>query len=184
MLARTKNTQTSFELQGRFESIFDYKGGYITSFMHVLRAVQKHVPCWNMFQIGMVVCRSEKCAFLIHIPDWYCTNSSYRSCVLNARSWSIKHLCKETKITAKLHLFLYFLFLFLFFFLFFSFFFFFFFFSNKCRATSNSMSKIDIAVCPRHDKVCTVPMWNMFKKCIYIFQNGAIYLCNLNVICI
>ena len=31
--------------------------------MYVLRAVLKHVPSWNMFQIVMV-CRFEKCALI------------------------------------------------------------------------------------------------------------------------
>ena len=40
---------------------------------HVLHAVQKHVPSWNIFQISMV-CRSEKCAFLKHVSDCHPEN--------------------------------------------------------------------------------------------------------------
>ena len=39
----------------------------------MLRAVLKHVPSWNMFQIGMV-CRFEKCAFLKDVSDWHRAN--------------------------------------------------------------------------------------------------------------
>ena len=41
--------------------------------LRVLRAVLKHVPSWNMFQIGMA-CRFEKCAFLKHVSDWHRAN--------------------------------------------------------------------------------------------------------------
>ena len=40
---------------------------------HVLRAVLKHVPFWNIFQIGMV-CLSEKYAFLKNVSDWHRAN--------------------------------------------------------------------------------------------------------------
>ena len=46
---------------------------YVVAISHngdnVLRAVLKHVPSRNMFQIGMVY-RSEKCAFLKHVLDF------------------------------------------------------------------------------------------------------------------
>ena len=45
----------------------------ITLYLYVLRAVLKHVPSWNMFQIGMVR-RFEKCAFLKYVLDWPSTN--------------------------------------------------------------------------------------------------------------
>ena len=43
------------------------------SYVYVLRAALKHVPSWNIFQIGLV-CRSEKCAFLKHVSDWHHAN--------------------------------------------------------------------------------------------------------------
>ena len=45
----------------------------MSSSLHVLRAVLKHVPPRNMFQIGMV-CRSKKCAFLKHVSVWHRAN--------------------------------------------------------------------------------------------------------------
>ena len=48
--------------------------------MHVLRFVMKHVPSWNMLQIGNV------------------QTSSYRSCMLKARSWSIKTCSRRSKL--------------------------------------------------------------------------------------
>ena len=41
--------------------------------VRVLRAVLKHAPSWNIFQIAMV-CRFEKCAFLKHVSDWHRAN--------------------------------------------------------------------------------------------------------------
>ena len=68
----------------------------VTSIMGVLPPPRKHVPSRNMFQIGMM-CRSEKCAFLIHTSDWHCT-SSHRSRMLIARSLSIKICVKRPKV--------------------------------------------------------------------------------------
>ena len=41
--------------------------------MHGLRAVLKHEPFWNMFQIATVY-HSEKCAILKLVSDWHCAN--------------------------------------------------------------------------------------------------------------
>ena len=57
--------------------------------MHVLRAVLKHVPSWNMFQIG-IVCRSEKCAhFWNMLQIGAVQTSSYRGRKQGPEAWKL-----------------------------------------------------------------------------------------------
>ena len=67
----------------------------------MLRAILKHVPSWNMSQIG-IVCRSEKCAVLKHASDWHCANFVILKSHVKCKVLKHKNLCKETKSKAKL----------------------------------------------------------------------------------
>ena len=49
-------------------------GQLSSHFLYMLHAILKHVPSWNLFQIGMA-CYSKKCAVLIHISDWHCSTN-------------------------------------------------------------------------------------------------------------
>ena len=88
----------------------------------MLRAVLKHVPTCNMFQIGIVCC-FEKCAFLTHVSDWHRANFVISK--LHVKCKVLKHkICeKRSKVRSS--------FICLFVCLFFS---------NKSKATSNAMS--------------------------------------------
>ena len=96
---------------------------------HVLHAVLKYVPSWNMFLIG-IVCRSEKCTILKKKMLLIGTvqTSSYWPCIILARSWSTKTCAWRPKVRQSYCICL----------------FTFVYFSNECRATSNAMSLKDI----------------------------------------
>ena len=97
------------------------------------------VPIWNMFQIVMV-CQSEKCAFLKHVSDWHKVNFVISKPHVTCKV--LKKLCeKRPKVRPSCFVCLLVLFYFFFWFVFVCLFVCLFVFSsNKSRATLNAIS--------------------------------------------
>ena len=120
-------------------------------YLRMLRAVLKHVPSCNMFQIGMV-CRSEKCVFLKHVSDWHPANF-----VISRADDNMSFLTITFEVALLLLL------------------------KNKQRnkqmqpGLSFGLFSLIIMLQDhafimrlRYDEVCTVLIWNMFQKCTFI----------------